>query len=303
MKNELDEFVLYLKYLKNYSDYTVKSYKKDVSQYLDFLKDNELNLDNISKDDIISFFKTLYDKNISKRSLKRKVAAIRHFYRFLMKEDYVKTNPFLNVKTAKPEIKYPKVLFLKEVNALFDANLKRTDKLVLRDQAILELLYSSGMRVSELCSLNVQDLDYKNRYIRVFGKGKKERIVPFSQSAKDVIIRYIDTLRKELLKKRTEKTNALFLDNKGKRLSTRGVEYIIKKISEKTGTFISLHPHTLRHTFATHLLEGGADLRLIQELLGHESINTTQIYTHTTTEAMINQFRAFHPRGKIKKKS
>lgn len=300
MTDTLAEYCIYLKYLKNYSDYTVISYKKDVSQYLDFLKNNNIKLDSITKDEIVSFFKDLYDKNISKKSLRRKVSAIRHYYRFLIRENYLNKNPFLNIKTAKPEKTYPKVLYLKEVNALFEANLKRDDKLKIRDQAILELLYSSGMRVSEVCKLNLQDLDFKERYIRVFGKGKKERLVPFSNTAKEVLILYINGLRKELLKTKEEKTNALFLNYKGERITPRGIEFIFKHIGEKTGTFISFHPHTLRHTFATHLLEGGADLRLIQELLGHESINTTQIYTHLTTESMVYQFKAYHPRGKKK---
>lgn len=301
MKSSLSEFVIYLKYLKNYSDFTIRSYKKDIEQYLQFLDKNKLMLDTISRDQIRFFLKELLDSGISKRSIKRKVSAIRHYYNFLNEEKYLDVNPFINLKTAKADLTYPKVLFMDEINTLFEANKKRSDKLAIRDQAILELLYSSGMRVSELCNLNVQEIDFNKRYIRVFGKGKKERLVPFSETAKGVMVDYINTLRKDLLSKSDEKTTAMFLDYKGKRITSRGVEYIFEKIGEKSGVYISLHPHTLRHTFATHLLENGADLRLIQELLGHESINTTQIYTHTTTQAMIKQFETFFPRAKKKK--
>jgi site-specific recombinase XerD len=156
------------------------------------------------------------------------------------------------------------------------------------------------MRVSEICNLNIQDIDLNSRIIRVFGKGKKERLVPYSEICKKCIIDYSRNLRPELMHKSNEKTNALFLNFRGKRLTPRGFEYILKQITVKTGLEIDLHPHTLRHTFATHLLEGGADLRTIQELLGHESISTTQVYTHITTENMVAQYKAYHPRSKKK---
>ena len=220
--------------------------------------------------------------------------------RLVVNNGYVKVNPFLVVHSPKVKNNFPTALYLKEIELLFSENAKRTDPLKVRDQAILELLYSSGMRVSEICAVNIQDIDMNSRVIRVFGKGKKERLVPYSEICKKCIIEYSRGLRRELMEKNKTKTNALFLNFRGNRLTSRGLEYILKQITVKTGLDFDLHPHTLRHTFATHLLEGGADLRTIQELLGHESISTTQVYTHITTEAMVAQYKAYHPRSKKK---
>lgn len=299
MNRPLAEFLKYLEHERKYSTYTVTSYKKDVDDFQEFIFKDEIELEDVDKYVIREYMMTL-SKSVSKRSTKRKLSALRHYYKYLVNNNYVKVNPFLVVHSPKTKNNFPTALYLKEIELLFSENLKRTDPLKVRDQAILELLYSSGMRVSEICNVNIQDIDLNSRVIRVFGKGKKERLVPYSEICKKCIIEYSRTLRPELLSKNNTKNNALFLNFRGARLTPRGFQYILKQITVKTGIEMDLHPHTLRHTFATHLLEGGADLRTIQELLGHESISTTQVYTHITTESMVAQYKMFHPRSKKK---
>ena len=299
MNRPLAEFLRYLEHERKYSTYTVLSYKKDVDDFQMFIFKDEIELEDVDKYVIREYIMHL-SKTVTKRSIKRKLSALRHYYKFLVNNNYVKVNPFLVVNSPKVKNNFPTALYLKEIELLFEENNKRTDPLKVRDQAILELLYSSGMRVSEICNVNIQDIDMNSRIIRVFGKGKKERLVPYSQICKKCIIDYSRNLRPELLSKNKERTNALFLNFRGERLTPRGFQYILKQITSKTGVDLDLHPHTLRHTFATHLLEGGADLRTIQELLGHESISTTQVYTHITTESMVAQYKKYHPRSKKK---
>lgn len=298
MNKTLSEFLDYLKFELNYSDATIKSYKSDINEYHEVVLSLEYDILDISKQQIRDYLEIMFNKGDGKRTVKRKLAALRHYYKYLNEVNYTSKNPFLTIKTPKAEITYPKALYKSEVEKIFKANSVRDDEFVSRDQAIIELLYASGMRVSEISNLNLQNIDMRNMYIRVFGKGKKERLVPFTQSSKLTLETYISGLRITLQNKGKEKTNAVFLNKFGRRISTRGIEEIFKRIESCSGLNVSLHPHLLRHTFATHLLERGADLRVIQELLGHSSINTTQVYTHVTTESMVKEYNAFHPRGK-----
>ena len=225
---------------------------------------------------------------------------------------YVKENPFILVNAPKTETKYPHALYKEQIQELFSHNAKRTDSLKNRDQAILYLLYYSGIRAQELVTLDIQSISLKERTIRVIGKGNKERIIPFTKECQTILKQYMDNERKDLLikylahqktKEKKEQDNLtppLFFNARGERLTTRGLEYILDAIQEKTGLFVGLHPHILRHSFATHLLENGADLRVIQELLGHESINATQVYTHVTEEAMKETYLNTFPRAKKK---
>ena len=247
---------------------------------------------------IRNFLTDELNKGISKRSCKRRLSTYRHFYEFLVKKGYVKENPFIFVNSPKTEKKFPKVLYQDQVREILDENLKREDELMLRDQAILEMLYFTGMRASELVSVNVQDLELSNRTVRVFGKGRKERIIPFSSECQKYVNRYLRECRPMLFRRNENPVNALILNSRGERLTTRGLEYILDMIEENTATYVGLHPHLLRHSFATHLLENGADLKTIQELLGHANLNATQIYTHVTEETMRETFFTFHPRAK-----
>ena len=298
------EFLDHLRYQRNYTDRTLDSYQRDIDKFQSFLDREMILFDQVSEKDIDNFlYDEIYHQGISHRSCKRRMSCLRGYYTFLKKHGYVEKNPFLGATSPKAEIKYPETLYIEQVNALFAANAKRTDELSSRDQAILELLYSSGMRASELVGLTYRQIDFRVRSIRVKGKGNKTRIVPFSKSAEAAMKKYHETLRPALLAKAKEeiKSDKFFLNNQGKGLTVRGLEYILRTVEEKTGIYLGLHPHELRHTFATHLLENGADLRLIQELLGHETIDTTQVYTHVSKEKMKEQYDQYFPQreGKL----
>ena len=211
-------------------------------------------------------------------------------------------NPFYFINNPKKEKTLPHVLYPEQVETLLAENKKRTDNLKYRDECILEILYSSGVRVHELVNITLQDIDIKSRIIRINeGKGKKDRLVGFDERTQKTLLDYVRKYRVELENNnKNGMVDYLFLSAKGEQLTTRGVQYILKQIELKTGLDYGLHPHTLRHSFATNLLNNGADLRVIQELLGHSSLNTTQIYTHVSEEAMKYQFATSHPRAKKK---
>ncbi|MCQ2792139.1 MAG: tyrosine recombinase [Bacilli bacterium] len=300
MTNELKTFLEYLKYQRNYSDETVVSYKYDIEKFYSFLNHEGVLLEDVNSDIIRNFLSTELMNNITKASCQRRVASLRHFYGYLTEEKIIKNNPFQFISAPKKEKKYPDVLFKEQIEILFTANKNRNDDLALRDQAILELLYASGLRASELVNLTLSNLDINNRVVRVFGKERKERMVPFSKSAQDCLKKYLKEIRPILLSKNLagQTENHLFLNAQGKKLTSRGLEYILKQIELKCALPFELHPHALRHSFATHLVEGGADLRLIQELLGHVNINTTSIYTHITDEGVKQDYLKAHPRAK-----
>ena len=298
MNKPTNEFLTHLKNERNYSEQTIKSYGEDIDKFFDFLLEEDVLMDQVDIIVIRNFLTKELNSGVSKRSCKRRLSALRHFYTFLVKQNYVEDNPFLFVDAPKTEIKYPHALYKEQVREILVENAKRTDDLMIRDQAILSTLYFTGMRAAELVGLTIQSVSLNQRMVRIIGKGNKERIVPFSEECKKDLERYINFTRKELLAKAIVSTNALFLNSRGEKLTTRGLEYILDSIEEKTGTFVDLHPHILRHSFATHLLENGADLRVIQELLGHESLNTTQVYTHVTEKEMQEEYLSSHPRAR-----
>lgn len=298
LNSDLQAFLDYLRFERNYSLHTVDSYQRDISKFLEYAKKEGYDYLEITLTVIRNFLMNERVDGISARSNQRRLVACRKFYDFLLRHDKVKENPFALVKAPKVNVLPPQVLYAQEVTQLFEANKKRTDHLALRDQAILMLLYASGLRVSELVNLTIQDVNNKQRILRITGKGNKTRMVPYSIDAYDAIQKYIQFSRSELSSKNKNPSNALFLSDKGEKLTSRGVEYIVEHIDDKAGTTFRLHPHTLRHTFATQLLDKGADLRTIQELLGHESLNTTQIYTHVSTSKMIDEYKRVFPRTK-----
>ena len=301
MNKPTNEFLTHLKNERNYSPQTIKSYGEDIEKFFDFLLVEDILMDQIDIIVIRNFLTKELNSGVSKRSCKRRLSALKYFYKFLVQKGYVEDNPFLFVDTPKTDVKYPHALYKEQVREILDENAKRTDDLMIRDQAILSTLYFTGMRAAELVNLDIQSLSLKQRIIRVIGKGNKERMVPISEECRKDLERYINFTRKELLNKTLAATPALFLNNKGERLTTRGLEYILDAIEEKTGTFVGLHPHILRHSFATHLLENGADLRVIQELLGHSSLNATQVYTHVTEKEMQQEYLSSHPRARKNK--
>ena len=301
MNKPTNEFLTHLKNERNYSPQTIKSYGEDIEKFFDFLLEEDVLMDQVDIIVIRNFLTKELNSGVSKRSCKRRLSALKHFYTFLVEQKYVEDNPFLFIDVPKTDKKYPHALYKEQVREILTENAKRTDGLMIRDQAILSTLYFTGMRAAELVSLTIQSVTLNQRIIRVIGKGNKERMLPISEECKKDLERYINFTRKELLGNAKVPTNALFLNSRGEKLTTRGLEYILDSIEEKTGTFVGLHPHILRHSFATHLLENGADLRVIQELLGHESLNATQVYTHVTEKEMQQEYLSAHPRARKNK--
>ncbi len=300
----VQEFYNFLKYELNMSENTIKSYVFDINLFMNFLEKEGVDLKSVDKNVIRNWMTerlehTTYRGNLEgERSLARRICSLKKYFKFLLNKKYISENPFISIASPKKRIKNPDVLYAKQVAELLKANRERTDELASRDQALLEIMYCSGLRCSEVTGLIITQIDFHNRTILIKGKGGKERVVPFSENCKEYLLDYAKNLRKKLEQTAGERTNYFFLNSKGKKLTNRGLEYIIESISKKAGLSLgfSLHPHVLRHSFATNLLENGADLRVIQELLGHSSINTTQIYTHVSKENLKSQYDEFFPK-------
>ncbi len=302
MNNVIDEFLNHLKFDLNYSEKTIIAYHSDIDEFSEYLFLNHLEYKDVNKEVIRSYLSLLLEKKQNPRTLSRKLSALRHFYNYLVNTDYLLFNPFLFVSSPKKMVRYPHGLYVEQIETLFRENMARSDELKYRDECIMELLYSSGIRVNELVNIKLIDVDIRNRSIRILAKGRKERIVPFDKLTAKTLEDYVSNHRDNLYSKSNDfkSMDYLFLNNRGQKLTPRGVEYILKNVEKQTGLNYGLHPHIFRHSFATHLLENGADLRVIQELLGHESLNTTQVYTHVTENSMKHQFEVSHPRAKKK---
>jgi integrase/recombinase XerC len=306
------QFLDYLKLEKHFSDYTVKSYGADLIQFCQFLageigqtngadpsrnpgmsiNDRQILCDTLT---IREFLNYLYGQNYTKSTTARKLATLRSFYKFLVKRQLVSANPLSTIRTPKQDKRLPKCLDLEQVQKLLEAP-GDGDLLSARDKAMLEVLYSSGIRVSELVELEVADLDLQEGVLRVRGKGRKDRLTPIGSQAIKALQRYFE-LRSSDIRSKTSISQRVFLNKHGQSLSTRSVRRKLDKYLEVAGLDPGVSPHTLRHSFATHLLNNGADLRSVQELLGHQSLSTTQIYTHLTTQRMKEVYEAAHPRA------
>jgi integrase/recombinase XerC len=289
MKKHIEQFLDYLKAERGVSPHTLKAYAGDLQEFHQFLKKTPKDIDNL---DIRSFLAALHHKKLKKTSIARKLATIRSFFKYLHREGHVLKNPARLVSTPKVPKPLPKFLTVDEAFCLMESPEGDAFRPV-RDKAMLELLYSSGLRVSELTSLDISDLDIKESLVRVKGKGMKERILPIGLKAMVAIQNYL-TERISLKKK----SHALFLNNRGGRLTQRSVRRIVLYYSRMVNLKSDLSPHTLRHTFATHLLHEGADLRSIQELLGHSSLSTTQKYTHVDIRHLMEVYDKAHPMSK-----
>lgn len=298
MNKQIAEFLDYLKNVRNYSKDTVVSYKYDLEKYFAFLYQEGVLMDQVDTR-LASYFLAKEQMNgVSKRSCKRRRSSLNHFYKYMVKVGYCKDNPFMFLDKMKTDSKLPQVLFEEQVNMLFKRNQERTDFLMLRDEAILEVLFFSGVRAEELINIDLQDLNLRRNTILVNGKGSKQRIVVISQDCHKTVENYINKVRNVLLLKSKTPSPALFLNNHGNRLTTRGLEYILKQTEQKIGMDLDLHPHKLRHSFATNLLSHDVPLLEIQKLLGHANLNATQIYTHVSEESLKQTYMEAHPRAK-----
>jgi len=289
------QFIDHLAVERNLSPNTADAYSRDIDRYLKFLDRVETSVTDAGTEAIEEFIRFLRRRNISARSVVRALSAIRSFYRFLRTEGVTDSDPTAQVEPPRLWKKLPVVLDIFEVEALLDQPDLESD-LGIRDRAMLELAYAAGLRISEMLQAATYDLDMREGLIRVMGKGKKERLVPVGGVALDYVMRYLDGPRIRLAA-RGEATDILFLNFRGGPLSRMGFWKILKKYVEGAGILKKCTPHTLRHSFATHLLEGGADLRAVQEMLGHADISTTQIYTHVDRSYLKDIHKTFHPRG------
>ena len=317
MKSAVHQFLTYLRAVRNASPYTLRSYEIDLGQFIAFLTPPGVEtppLQDVTHLLIREFVSHLHDRDLQKSSIARKLAAIRSFFKFAVREGLVHKNPARMIATPKLPKRIPSVLSAEDLSALLDGvvakpltasspRIRRGARdesrlLVKRDRAVLELLYASGLRVSELTGLNLADMDRKEQMLRVRGKGNKERIVPYGGKAEQALEAY-GPVREEILRKAGSRGDqqAVFLNHFGTRLTPRSVARVLKKYARLVNVNWDLHPHSLRHAFATHLLADGADLRAIQELLGHSSLSTTQRYTHASIRQLLDVYDKAHPRA------
>lgn len=301
MRELMASFIAHLRFEKNYSPQTVQSYSRDLEQFFSHLTagraDKKVTPSDLDHITIREFLSRLSQAGNQKVTIARKLSALRSFFRYLYREGHLDQNPAKLVRTPRQPLKTPRFLSLAEIETIM--TLPPADTLKgARDRAILELLYASGLRVGELVGLNLIDLSMSRRLVRVRGKGNKERVVPFGEPSRESLDAYLQA-RRRILAKHTEspKTPALFLNLRGGRLSARSVQRNLEACIRQAALLLDVHPHLLRHSFATHLLNNGADLRSIQELLGHESLSTTQRYTHVSIEHLQKVYRNAHPKA------
>ena len=285
----IEEFLRYLLIDKGYSKNTISSYKQDLDRFSKHFKNKNIN--SINNSDLKNYIKSL---DLNEKSISRTISCLKSFYKFLIIEKIVKDNPTDGLYMPKVKKSLPNIMSIDDVTHLL--NIELNDDFDYRNKAMLELMYASGLRVSELVELKLNDIDFNDDIIRIMGKGSKERIIPIGDIALEYLEEYINNHRINMLK--GINTDYVFLNNHGKKMTRQGFFKIIKKIAKEKGINSEISPHTLRHSFASHLLKYGADLRTIQELLGHSDISTTQVYTHIANEELRKNYDEYHPHGK-----
>jgi len=294
MEEQVKNFTIYLE-LKNQSSDTILNYKRDILKFVSFLKEEHISsFEKVDYKVIRTFLSVLYEKKYAKKTIARQISALSTIYKYLLKEGYVKQNPMKLVSNPKMDFSLPKYLTYEELEQIFDVP-DINDPLGYRDLVILELLYSTGIRVGELVRMKIQDIDFSNKQIRILGKGEKERIVLYGRRLADLFADYFSMIRPQLLKGYLH--DFVFVNHFGKPITDRGIRLILNNILKKGEIDDHITPHTLRHTFATHLLDNGADLKSVQELLGHENLSTTQIYTHVSNAHLREVYLKSHPRA------
>ncbi|SHN16068.1 tyrosine recombinase XerC [Gracilibacillus kekensis] len=299
--NFYKDWLMYLDYLqieKNASKSTIVAYEKDLAHFFRFLRSE--NLDSLAAVNyaiIRTYLTTLHEQGLATKSINRHISTLRTFYNFLVREQTVIENPFVHLHLPKTSYTIPEFLYQAEIEKLFDS-IDRSSKLGKRNAALLEVLYGTGIRVSECVQIKLDQIDFDLQTILVLGKGNKERYVPFGEFARNSLQLYINESRSELVTAKSQPQNFLFLNARGNPLTSRGVRLIINKQVNEAALTLHIHPHKIRHSFATHLLDNGADLRAVQELLGHSHLSSTQIYTHVSKDRLRKVYQTAHPRAK-----
>ena len=303
MNQPIQNFLEYLTHTRKFSLQTVTAYQHDLELYFRFLLKQSWLFDQIQLKDARSFLADQVQQDLNPKTLKRRVATLKHFYQYYVDQGLITINPFVLIRTPKVAKTLPTTIDEPQVQQVLNHPLEEASRLMMRDLALVELLYGSGLRASEVVNLTIQDVNLPQRMLRILGKGNKQRLVPITKPCQQSVSLYLKDVRPMLIQglEASQLTNHVFLNHHGTKLTVRGLEYILSQLAKRSGIALHIHPHQLRHTFATQLLDNGADLRTIQELLGHATINTTQIYTHVSKEALQKEYRAAHPRA-LKKK-
>ena len=297
MNVSLTLFVEYLQIEKNYSEYTVEHYQQDIRDFLAFMSEQVIDgLETVQYSDVRLYLTRLYERKLARKYVARKISSLRSFFKFLVREALVLDNPFSLVSIPKSEKRLPDFFYETELEELFKACNIQTP-IGQRNKALLELLYATGIRVSECCQIKLSELDMFLSTVLVHGKGKKQRYVPFGSFAHDALEQYIQHGRNEIMNGKNVSHNVLFVNFRGGPLTARGVRTILDSIIKQSSLNGKIHPHMLRHTFATHMLSNGADMRSVQELLGHQDLSSTQVYTHVTKEFLRKTYMSYHPRA------
>ncbi|EPH94674.1 MULTISPECIES: tyrosine recombinase XerC [unclassified Enterococcus] len=292
-----EKFLRYLIVERGYSEKTQSAYQKDITDFNKFLKESgDEDFLSITHSDVRIYLGFLTEKEYSRNTISRKIASLRSFYQYLLKEGVVEENPFSYAHLKKKSLRLPRFFYEDEMQALFDS-VKGEKPLDLRNQALLEVLYGSGIRLSECSGLKMSDIDFEAEVMLIHGKGNKERYAPLGSFAQDALHEYFEKGRNVLMQKYHKNHELVFVNHHGEPITPTGIEYVLNQLIKKSSLDSDIHPHMLRHTFATHLLNNGADMRTVQELLGHANLSTTQIYAHVTKESLQKNYRNFHPRA------
>ena len=296
-QHPIEDYIHFIQVERQLADNTLQSYRRDLQSYAKHLANEQqlASFEIVQREHILIYLQSMRAKGKSARTVARQISSIRSFHQFMLREKITQSDPTVHLEMPVVEKKLPEILSIEQIDALIAA--PNTEKPQgVRDVAMLELLYGSGMRISELIELNLEDVHLTMGFVRVFGKGGKERIIPLGRSALHACSTYVDSARKQLLAD-YPKTDAFFISNRGKRLTRQGCWKLLKEHAERARIINHITPHVLRHSFATHLIENGADLRSVQELLGHSDISTTQIYTHISKTRLSEVYKQFHPRA------
>ena len=294
----IHQFGNYLTYERHYSELTKQAYLDDIEQFQAFLgATGDSDLRKITSTDARIYLGKLTDDGYNRSSIARKISSLRSFYHFLLAQDEIADNPFLSIDLKKGSAKLPKFFYNEEMVALFAAA-AGDEPLDYRNQALLEVLYGTGMRVNECRNLKLSDIDFEMEVMLVRGKGNKERYIPFGTPAHQALKTYLEACRSVIMSRYNQDHPYVFISHRGRQITAEGITYVLNKIIETSSLTTNITPHMLRHTFATHLLNNGADMRTVQELLGHESLSSTQIYTHVSKERLQQHYNKFHPRAK-----